>query len=162
DILDVAAGGSHTCARVGSGTVRCWGEASSGQLGYGNTTSIPIPLTVDVDLEGLVTALSSGVDHNCALLDDGKVRCWGRNDRGQLGYGNTNNIGDDELPNSVIPVPILPQGIPNGTPITQIALGHSHSCVLFQTGDVLCWGDNFYGQLGQGTTFTVCDNETLA
>ena len=162
EILDIAAGGAHTCAWVGSGSVRCWGEASSGQLGYGNVTSIPIPLTVDVELGTLVTALSSGVDHNCAVLDDSDVRCWGRNDRGQLGYGNTSNIGDDEVPGSIVPVPILPQGIPDGTAVTEIALGDAHSCVRYETGDVLCWGDNFYGQLGQGDVTTVGDNETLA
>jgi cysteine-rich repeat protein len=165
-ILDIAAGGYHTCARVGSGTVRCWGEASSGQLGYGNTTQLTIPLTVDVNLGGTVAMLSAGVDHNCALLDDGKVRCWGRNDHGQLGYGNTNNIGDNEVPGLVVPVPIMPKGIADGTPILALALGDSHSCALFETGDqagvVLCWGDNFYGQLGQGNTTTIGDNETLA
>ncbi|MFO7566920.1 MAG: hypothetical protein R6X02_30025 [Enhygromyxa sp.] len=162
DILEVAAGGNHTCVRVGAGSVRCWGEASSGQLGYGNVTPLTIPLTVDVNLGGVVVALSTGVDHNCAMLEDGKVRCWGRNDRGQLGYGNTDNIGDDELPSSIVPVPIVPQGIPNDAEVVDIALGHSHTCALFSTGDVLCWGDNFYGQLGQGNTTVVGDNETLA
>lgn len=163
DILDIAAGGYHSCARVGAGTVRCWGEASSGQLGYGNVTSLTVPLTVDVNLGGtLVVLLSAGVDHNCAVLEDGKLRCWGRNDHGQLGYGNTENIGDNELPSSIIPVPLLPQGIPNGTAVVDIVLGNTHSCVLYETGHVLCWGDNFYGQLGQGNTTTFGDNETLA
>ncbi len=162
NILDIAAGGSHTCALVGAGDIRCWGEASSGQLGYGNLTSLLAPLTVPLDLGTLATAIRAGVDHNCALLDDGKVRCWGRNDHGQLGYGNTNNIGDNEVPGSIVPVPILPQGIPDGTAVTDIVLGNNHSCALYETGDVLCWGDNFYGQLGQGDTTPVGDNETLA
>ncbi|PRP96103.1 RCC1 domain-containing protein [Enhygromyxa salina] len=162
NVIDVFAGGSHSCALVGAGNVRCWGLNSSGQLGYGNNTSLSIPLTVDLNLGGVVTELAVGRSHNCALLDDGKVRCWGLNNRGQLGYGNTENIGDTETPGSVVPVPILPQGLPDGTLVTQIGLGSEHSCVLYETGDALCWGDNFYGQLGQGDTTTVGDNETLA
>lgn len=161
-VLGMAAGGSHSCALVGAGAVRCWGLNASGQLGYGNTTNLTVVLNVDLTLGALATLLVAGEDHNCALLDDGKVRCWGRNNRGQLGYGNTDNIGDDESPGSVVPVPITPQGIPDGTAITDIALGHSHSCVLYETGDLLCWGDNFYGQLGQGDTETIGDTETLA
>ena len=162
DVLQVLAGGSHSCALVGAGTVRCWGLNSSGQLGYGNTTNLTVPLTVDLNLGGPATQLRAGEDHNCVLLEDGKVRCWGRNNKGQLGYGNTDNIGDTETPGSVVPVPLNPQGIPDGTLVTDIGLGHSHSCVLYETGDVLCWGDNFYGQLGQGNTTTIGDNETLA
>ena len=162
DLLDVAVGGFHTCAQVVGGNVRCWGYAAEGQLGYGNTTQLAVPLTIDVNLGTATTLLAAGERHNCAALDDGKVRCWGLNANGQLGYGNTENIGDNEIPGNVVPVPILPQGIPDGTPIVDLALGAFHSCAIFEGGDVLCWGDNFFGQLGQGTTTTVGDNETLA
>jgi cysteine-rich repeat protein len=162
DVLSIHAGGSHTCALVGAGNVRCWGANNYGQLGYGNNTNLAVPLTVDLTLNGIVTYLAAGRNHNCALLEDGKVRCWGLNNRGQLGYGNTENIGDNETPGSVVPVPILPQGIPDDVAISQLALGTEHSCVLYENGRVLCWGDNFYGQLGQGSTTTVGDNETLA
>ena len=162
DVLDIQAGGSHTCVLVASAGVRCWGENSSGQLGYGNMNNLAIPLTIDLPLNGSVTHLAVGRNHNCARFDDNKVRCWGYNNRGQLGYGNTDNIGDNETPGSVVPVPILPQGLAPDTAIIGMALGNEHSCVLFEGGDVLCWGDNFYGQLGQGTVTTVGDNETLA
>lgn len=162
EVVDMIAGGRHTCARVGAGNVRCWGTNDFGQLGYGNTTLLSAPLTIDLNLGALASVVRAGEDHNCAVLDDGALRCWGRNDFGQLGYGNIQNIGDTETPGSVVPVPLLPQGIPNGTAVVDVALGYSHTCVLFETGAVLCWGDNFYGQLGQGTTTTVGDNETLA
>ncbi|MFV8750681.1 hypothetical protein ACNOYE_09015 [Nannocystaceae bacterium ST9] len=162
EIVDIHAGGRHTCARVGAGNVRCWGTNDYGQLGYGNTTQLSAPLTIDLNLGALALFMRSGEDHNCAVLDDGALRCWGRNDYGQLGYGNTQNIGDTETPGSVVPVPLLPQGIPNNTAVIDVAIGHSHTCVIFETADTLCWGDNFYGQLGQGTTTTVGDNETLA
>ena len=109
-----------------------------------------------------VTVLAAGRNHNCAVLQDNKVRCWGNNNKGQLGYGNTSNIGDDETPSSLIPVPLQPQGIPDGTLVTGLGLGAEHSCVLYESGDVLCWGENFYGQLGQGDTTNYGDNETLA
>jgi alpha-tubulin suppressor-like RCC1 family protein len=142
--------------------LRCWGTNDYGQLGYGNMTLLSAPLTIDLNLGTLAIFVRGGEDHNCAVLDDGALRCWGRNDQGQLGYGNTLNIGDNETPGSVVPVPLLPQGIPNGTPVLDVAVGHSHTCVMFETRDVLCWGNNFYGQLGQGNTTTVGDNETLA
>jgi len=162
EIASMHPGGNHTCALVAGGSVRCWGAANFGQLGYGNTTELAIPLSVDIGLDGAAVVLAAGLHHNCAVLDDNKVRCWGRNNKGQLGYGNTTNIGDDETPSSIVPVPIQPQGIPGGTMIVDVGLGHEHSCVAYETGDVLCWGENFYGQLGQGTTTTVGDNETLA
>jgi cysteine-rich repeat protein len=162
DVLEVVAGGSHTCARVGAGNVRCWGRASEGQLGYGNTTQLAVPLTIDLNLGNTSSLMSAGEYHNCAVLDDGNVRCWGLNDSGQLGYGNTENIGDNEVPGNVTPVPIMPQGIAAGTPVVDIALASAHSCAIFEGGDLLCWGANFYGQLGQGSTTTVGDNETLA
>lgn len=161
-VVDIVTGANHTCALVDGGTVRCWGLATSGQLGYGNTTNLAIPLSVEVHIGATVSAIRAGGDHNCALLADGKIRCWGRNDSGQLGYGNTDNIGDTETPGSVVPVPVMPQGIPDDTEIADIELGHGHSCVLFESGHVLCWGDNFYGQLGQGDTTMIGDNETLA
>jgi cysteine-rich repeat protein len=160
--VEIVAGASHTCARVGTGGVRCWGLASSGQLGYGNTTNLPIPLGADISLAGMASMVRVGADHSCALLVDDNVRCWGLNNYGQLGYGHTNNIGDDELPSSIVAVPIQPQGLAPDTSVTQIALGFRHSCVLFDTGEVLCWGDNFYGQIGQGHTSVIGDNETLA
>jgi alpha-tubulin suppressor-like RCC1 family protein len=86
NVMAVAAGGYHTCALLGDGTVRCWGSNYSGQLGDGTTTQRNTPATVS-GLSG-ATAIAAGEYHTCALLGDGTVRCWGWNNYGQLGTGD--------------------------------------------------------------------------
>jgi alpha-tubulin suppressor-like RCC1 family protein len=90
--------------------------SKSGQLGYGNIFTIgdnelPTavgPVSVNTDLtQGKVIQVFSGNGYNCVLFKSGNIKCWGSNSRGQLGYGNTNNIGDDELPSSVGVVPLF-------------------------------------------------------
>ena len=106
-VIQIAAGGAHSCALLDTGNVRCWGDNNYGQLGYGHTDTIgddETPLSAgDVQIVSSsslskVIQIAAGSSHSCALLDDGRVRCWGANYSGQLGYGNTENIGDDELP----------------------------------------------------------------
>ena len=115
--LAITAGADHTCAILDDHTVRCWGQATFGRLGYptlddlGNQSSILDPSTVGaVDLGPGRTALaiSAGLDHTCALLDDGSVRCWGHGTDGQLGYCNTNSVGETDTPGSVGPVNLTP------------------------------------------------------
>jgi len=110
-VTELVAGGSHTCALLDSGAVRCWGQASEGQLGYGDTRTIGDDLEPavagDVDVGGIAIQLTAGDDHTCALLDTGSVRCWGSGAYGRLGYGNLDNIGDDETPASAGDVPVL-------------------------------------------------------
>lgn len=99
-----------TCAVLASGAVRCWGEGVSGRLGYGNADDIgddePPSVAGDVPLGGQALWVSAGTAHTGALLDTRAVRCWGYADSGQLGYGNTNNIGDNEFPESAGDVPL--------------------------------------------------------
>ncbi len=76
--------------------------------------------------------------HSCVVLTGGVVRCWGNNEYGQLGYGHTNNIGDDENPASAGDVNV-------GGIVTQIAVGRIHTCALLNTGAVRCWGNNEHG-----------------
>ena len=145
-IRQIGVGRYHMCALMTAGTVRCWGRrADWGNLGYGNEEIIgddELPVAAgDVDVGGTVKQIAVGWYHTCALLDSGAVRCWGDNEDGQLGYGHTEDIGDDELPSSAGDVDV-------GGAVTQIVAGDSHTCALLETGAVRCWGSNFFSQLG--------------
>ena len=137
----VAAGGSHSCARLSTGKVLCWGSNANGQLGNGNSTP---QFTSPVTVSGIATAVSiaAGTGHNCALLTDGTVKCWGLNADGQLGNGTTTD--------SLLPVTVTGIDGINGIAV-EIAAGGSHSCALLSDGTVKCWGLNADGQLGSGT-----------
>src|SRR5690606_29410710 len=109
----------------------------------------------DVDVGGPVVDIAAGTNHTCALLDGGALRCWGRNDVGQLGYGHTRNIGDDEAPASAGDVDV-------GGAVVKLALGGDHGCALLDTGAVRCWGRGYEGQLGHGVPHDRGDDETAA
>ena len=136
----LSAGSSHTCSLDSVGGVSCWGANFFGQIGDGTTTSRLTPVPVS-GLSSGVTAVSAGGRHSCALTTAGGVRCWGENSFGQLGDGTTTN----RL------TPVFVSGLSSG--VAAIATNISHSCALTNAGAVLCWGDNDFGQLGDGTQF---------
>jgi cysteine-rich repeat protein len=158
-VVQITAGNSHTCALLDAGQVRCWGTSSFGELGYPGLYAVgddETPASVgDVAVGGTVIQISAGMFHTCALLDTGKVRCWGDNVSGQLGYGNTDGIGDDENPSVAGDVIV-------GYDAVQIAAGKDHTCALLNNGAVRCWGNGSYGQLGHGNTLSIGDNEAPA
>ena len=160
---EITAGALHTCAVLDDGSVRCWGSGSNGQLGYGSRDNIgddesPGPQTsVDLGPGRTAVAITAGNAHSCALLDEGSVRCWGSAGNGELGYGNTLNIGDDagENPGSVGPVDLGP-----GRKAVAISAGGAHTCALLDDGNVRCWGFAGNGRLGYGNLTNIGDDET--
>ena len=154
-VLELSGGGSHTCARLRGGAVRCWGDNEFGQLGLGLNADFsgkePYQLG-PLALAAPAVALASGANHSCALLRGGAVRCWGQNNHGQLGLGHSQNIGDDEVPGVNAEVAL-------GAKALALAAGGDETCVVMQGGSVRCWGLNTYGQLGLGHTKNIGDDE---
>ncbi|MBI2061726.1 MAG: hypothetical protein HYT87_18450, partial [Nitrospirae bacterium] len=136
--IAVAGGYSHTCSLLSDGTVKCWGRNFYGQLGDGTTADKSTPVAVS-SLSGGVAVAAGAQSHTCSLLSDGTVKCWGRNNYGQLGDGTT----ADKL---------TPVTVSNLSNAVAAAVGNSHTCSLLSDGTVKCWGYNNYGQLGDGTT----------
>ncbi len=105
-VTGVAPGGLHTCALLDTGQVRCWGEGRDGVLGAARSGRVLARDAVEVDVGGRVVEIASGSSHTCALLDTGRVRCWGSNRDGQLGYGLRENVGEQRAPAAVGDVPL--------------------------------------------------------
>jgi alpha-tubulin suppressor-like RCC1 family protein len=136
-INQISAGAEHTCAVTIDGAVRCWGTNAAGQLGDGTTTDKYVPTPVS-GLRGTVTAIATGYWHSCALASTGSVRCWGANDRGQL--------GDNTKQNRSLPVEVV--GLSSGGPFAvAISAGDFHTCARMSNGDMFCWGANDVGQI---------------
>ncbi|MBI2522737.1 MAG: PKD domain-containing protein [Bdellovibrio sp.] len=142
------AGANHNCAIINSGDLRCWGLNNFGQLGlaesnpYITQNKTPAELSL-VNVGTAVTKVATGGAHTCVIVLDGKVKCWGDNRFGQLGYGNTTTLGIAQTPANIGFVDV-------GGPVKSLALGRSHTCALLTNGAVRCWGDNSYGKLGYG------------
>lgn len=159
----IATGQYHACVIMDDGNVRCWGRGLDGRLGYGNVTSVGMTPATTPDTAGPVALgagrkaidIAAGADFTCVILDDGKVRCWGDNTYGKLGLGNTNDLGDNELPTAAATV-----NLGTGRTATQLAAGRDHMCAVLDNGRVLCWGRGVGGMLGNKNTTDVGDNET--
>jgi alpha-tubulin suppressor-like RCC1 family protein len=133
----ISAGGSNTCALITSTSgVKCWGNNTNGQIGDGTTTQ----RTTAVDVTGLtsgVSSISAGQAHTCALTTSGGAKCWGSNSDGQIGDGTTTQR------NTAVDVTGLTSGV------SSISVGGLNSCaVLTATQNLMCWGSNLVGQIG--------------
>jgi len=136
-VITLAAGGQHTCAILSDLTVRCWGLNSSSQLGVSSSQQPTGLVTPSISKVG---ALALGSDFSCALVTAGTVSCWGGDEFGQLGDGSVTTTSS---PN--------PVQVKNLTGIGSIAAGATHACATdLSAGNLLCWGDNTFGQLGDG------------
>ena len=140
----------HTCAILKTGSLKCWGTNVYGQLGLDSTDARGdnpdemgafLPEVISI---GMVKDVALGGKSTCALLEGGIVKCWGLNDKGQLGLGHTTNIGINMGDMENLPAVDL------GDTATAIAVGSFHACALLANGDVKCWGDSGNGQIGSG------------
>lgn len=142
DAIAITAGLNHSLALLSDGTVRAWGGNFFGQLGNGTDTTSNVPVTV-IGLSNII-AIAAGGGHSLALLADGTVQAWGQNSNGELGDGT--NI-DRSTPVQVKGT----GGVGFLNNVNAIAAGEFHSLALLNDGTVLAWGNNEYGQLGDGT-----------
>jgi alpha-tubulin suppressor-like RCC1 family protein len=138
-ISAVAAGYAHTCALTSDGEVKCWGYGRHGALGNDTTVTSLTPVSV-TGLTSGVRAISAGSSYTCAVTHGGAVLCWGWNRSGQLGNGTTTSSS----------VPVEVSGLTGG--VSAVAAGGAHACALTSGGGVKCWGNNSFGQLGNGST----------
>ena len=132
---------------VDTGLVASWGRNTDGEIGDGTSTQRTSPVAIGVTPFGnaSVIQVAGGVNHSCALDVNGRVWCWGLGNNGQLG----DNTGVQRLTQTAV----LSSGALAGKSVVQIAAGQAHTCAMTADGGVYCWGYNFYGQLGDGTSF---------
>jgi alpha-tubulin suppressor-like RCC1 family protein len=146
-IVALALGTKHSCALHNDGAVACWGANSSGQLGASpSDRSNPHPMRVQ--LAGRATAIAAGGLHTCAILEGGRLQCWGDNTLGQLGLGDT-------LPHPLSEGAESTASEGKSRKVLKVSAATYTTCALFAEGQngersVRCWGDNRHGELGTG------------
>lgn len=134
----LAVGQAHACALNPQGEAHCWGINNLGQLGsteVGATPYSPLKVTTEKRFVTLV----AGTDHTCALTVEGSPYCWGRNAGGALGSGTES------------PFVFAPERVMTDEIFSQLSAGANSTCGVTKQKQVLCWGSNEHGQLGNGT-----------
>ncbi|MEL0039618.1 MAG: hypothetical protein VW799_11085, partial [Halieaceae bacterium] len=144
--IALSAGFETTCALLSDGNVSCWGSNSYGQVGDGSNTQRLTPTQVSpFGLNRTAVEITSGFYFNCAILDDGNVSCWGANGQGQIGDGTTSTRW----------TPTQTTTLGQGRSATSLSTNDGqHVCAILDDDSVVCWGRNYYGQLGISITPT--------
>lgn len=154
--LAVSAGGQHTCALLTKGRARCWGRGLHGRLGYGNGADIGNNEHPDaagnIDFDGKPASVTAGGEHSCAVMRNSYLRCWGRSNYGQLGYGNQDSVGSANTPAVAGNVPVF-------EPVVAVDAGAAHTCAIVRGGFVRCWGHGADGRLGHADNDDIGDDE---
>jgi E3 ubiquitin-protein ligase HERC3 len=150
-VVAIDAGTAHVCVLLDNAQIKCWGANYYGELGRGGVAA-PVSderAAVSLGTGRTAVAVAAGLGASCALLDNGQVKCWGRNEIGQLGLGDRRNRGDlaadmgDNLP-------AIDLGA--GRSARSIHAATEYACAVLNDGSIKCWGGNAYGQLGIGST----------
>ena len=136
DATAITAGDRHTCALHQDGTVSCWGQNWYGQLGSGTLRNLVTPAKVAGIADAV--AIAAGSSHTCAIQESGTISCWGNNDQEQLGLSQSLRLS------------AVPMQAEVAKDAYMLAAGSSHTCTLLKEGSITCWGNNAYGQLGDG------------
>lgn len=159
----IAAADFHVCAVLDDASAKCWGRNDFGQLGQGSISGASARIgdaagemaalqPIDFGAGRRVLEIYPGQDFTCARLDDAAVKCFGSNARAQLGRGNLEDLGI--APGDIAAA--APVALGTGLTPVQLSLGHYHACAILQdeAGERLakCWGDNNWGQTGNGGT----------
>ena len=144
--IEMAAGFHHTCSIYDDYNLYCWGDNFWGQVGNNGTLGganedVGYPTLIPLPQNRTAIAVNLGGDSSCTILDNGSGMCWGLNDHGQL--------GDGTMADKNAPTPITV--IPSNRTLAAIAVGVNNTCGLLDDGSVYCWGNNSYGQHGDGT-----------
>lgn len=147
-VASVSTGASHTCAVMEYGAVFCWGLNAQGQLGDGTSELRPSPVAVQ-GLSEPVVQVSAGYTHTCALTQRGSVLCWGDAESVQSASTSAHSL----------PIPLPVVGLPSA--VISISAGLESTCALTVVGNVFCWGENTYGQLGNRMTHQFAVAPTL-
>lgn len=140
----IAIGARHACIVMEDGGAECWGKNNRGQLGVEedeNANSIDYS-TEGVEVDGLtedIVQIFAGEQHSCARDTEGAIYCWGDNNSRQL----TDLAADDEVYSAMHMTNLK-------GPAQVFGMGGFHACAEYEPGDVECWGDNDFGQLGVG------------
>ena len=151
-ITSFSLGTSHTCAVTSSGAMACWGDNSDGRIGDGTTTQRSVPTSPQVSASDwpaqantTVGAVVAADAHTCALTPAGAAYCWG--------YNGTGQIGDNTTTTQTSPTAVVTASTAlAGRTIASVTAGSGSTCAVTSTGVPVCWGDNTYGQIGDGTT----------
>ena len=141
DAISVSLGEQHTCAVLDTGVLKCWGRNNHGQIGVGSGGDKDTPQTVNVGSGRTTTSVYLGYHHTCAILDDQSVKCWGRNQDGELGVGSTT---------SSFNTPQAINTLGTNRHAISLALGQGFTCALLDDGSIKCWGQDNFGQRGDG------------
>ncbi|KAJ1624954.1 regulator of chromosome condensation 1/beta-lactamase-inhibitor protein II [Pavlovales sp. CCMP2436] len=168
----VFAGREHCCALSQSGVLKCWGENSAGQLGYGDRESRGLGAgsmgdalrPIELGAGRSAASASLGGQHTCVILasgDKGEVLCWGSSAQGALGGGERGAHGASasSMGDALRPLQLSSAGGARLRAV-QLAAGSAHTCALLAAGtparakQVRCWGSNEHGALGYGDTLS--------
>ena len=139
DVVSLAFGHQHACGLLDTGAVKCWGRNNNGQLGTSGGDK-DTPQSINLGSGRTATSIYAGGYYTCAILDDESVKCWGENGDGQLGIGSWSNTNTPTTINT----------LGSGRTAVSLATAYNAVCALLDDGSVKCWGDDNFGQLGNG------------